>query len=86
VVGGSTGRIIQVLILGPPISMIGRKKLGLMWWWEPFNKEDLAFLTQLIGAGKVTPVIDRRYPLSEVPDALRYLEAGHAQGQLVITM
>ena len=50
------------------------------------NKEDLLVLKELIEAGKVTPVIDRRYPLSEVPDALRYLETGHARGKIVITV
>jgi NADPH:quinone reductase-like Zn-dependent oxidoreductase len=44
------------------------------------------FLKELFEAGKVVPVIDRRYPLSEVPEALRYLEEGHAQGKVVITM
>lgn len=85
-VGGPTGRILQVLIVGALISMTGKKKLGLMWWWKPFHRTDLAFLVELIGAGKLAPVIDRRYPLSEVPDALRYMEAGHAKGKLVITM
>jgi NADPH:quinone reductase-like Zn-dependent oxidoreductase len=84
-VGGSTGRIFQVLILGPLISMNERKTMGLMWW-RGFRKEDVEFLTELIGGGKVSPVIDRRFHLSEVPDALRYLEAGHAQGKLVITV
>jgi NADPH:quinone reductase-like Zn-dependent oxidoreductase len=46
----------------------------------------LVFLKELFEAGKVVPVIDRRYPLSEVPEALRYLEEGHVQGKVVITM
>jgi NADPH:quinone reductase-like Zn-dependent oxidoreductase len=50
------------------------------------NKEDLVFLQGLLEAGKVTPVIDRTYPLSETPDAMRYLEAGHARGKVVITV
>jgi NADPH:quinone reductase-like Zn-dependent oxidoreductase len=50
------------------------------------NKEDLVFLGDLLEAGKVTPVIDRRYELSEVPDALRYLGEGHARGKIVITV
>ena len=50
------------------------------------NKEDLVVLKDLIEAGKVTPVIDRIYPLSEVPDAIRYLEEGHARGKVVITV
>ena len=49
------------------------------------NKEDLTILGDLMQAGKVTPVIDRRYRLSEVPEAIRYLEEGHARGKVVIT-
>ncbi len=50
------------------------------------NKEDLITLQGLLEAGKVTPVIDRTYPLNEVPEAIRYLEAGHARGKVVITL
>jgi NADPH:quinone reductase-like Zn-dependent oxidoreductase len=50
------------------------------------NQEDLTILGQLIQTGKVTPVIDRRYPLSEVPEAIRYLEEKHARGKVVITL
>ena len=50
------------------------------------NKEDLLVLKDLIEAGKVTPVIDRHYKLSEAPEAIRYLEEGHAQGKIVITV
>ena len=50
------------------------------------TQTDLQFLKELIEAGKVTPVIDRTYPLSEVPDAIRYLHAGRARGKLVITV
>ncbi len=49
------------------------------------SQSDLEFLKELLEAGKVVPVIDRRYPLNEVPDAIRYLEDGHAQGKVVIT-
>jgi NADPH:quinone reductase-like Zn-dependent oxidoreductase len=49
------------------------------------TQEDLVLLTELIEAGKVSPVIDRRYPLSGVPDAIRYLETVHARGEVVIT-
>ncbi len=84
-VGGSTAAIFQALLLGPLISKIGSKKVGV-GMWKPNNKEDLDFLTELFEAGKVVPVIDRRYPLSEVPEALRYLEEGHALGKVVITV
>ncbi|HXL20408.1 MAG TPA: zinc-binding dehydrogenase, partial [Streptosporangiaceae bacterium] len=50
------------------------------------NHEDLIVLTELIESGKITPVIDRTYPPSEVPKAIRYLEEGHARGKVVITL
>ena len=50
------------------------------------SKEDLTIMRELMKAGKVTPVIDKRYMLSEVPDAIRYLEEGHARGKVVITL
>ena len=50
------------------------------------NKKDLVFLKELLEAGKIKPVMDRRYPLSEVADAIRYLEEGHALGKVVIIM
>jgi len=84
-VGGSTAAIFQALLLGPLISRTGTKKMGIVMW-KPNKKEDLVFLKELFEAGKVVPVIDRRYPLSEVPEALRYLEEGHALGKVVITM
>jgi len=83
-VGGSTTRFLQVMFLGPWISMIGSKKFGSLMA-KPNNK-DLVFMKELLEAGKVVPVIDRRYPLSEVAEALRYLEEGHAQGKVVITV
>jgi NADPH:quinone reductase-like Zn-dependent oxidoreductase len=84
-VGGSTAAIFQALLLGPLISRAGTKKLGIVMG-KPNKKEDLAYLVELFETGKVVPVIDRRYPLSEVPEALRYLEEGHALGKIVITM
>jgi NADPH:quinone reductase-like Zn-dependent oxidoreductase len=46
------------------------------------NKEDLTYLRDLIAAGKVTPLLDKRYGLSEAPEAIRYLEEGHARGKV----
>ena len=74
----------QHMFKGPWISMTGSKKIGLMGEAKP-NKKDLVFLKELLEAGKVVPVIDRRYPLTEVAEALRYLEEGHARGKVVIT-
>jgi len=77
--------VFLYMLLGPLISMTGSKKMGLVMW-KPNKKEDLAFLKELFEAGKVVPVIDRRYTLSEVAEAFRYLEEGHAKGKLVITV
>jgi len=84
VVGGSTGRIFQVMSLGPLISRNSGKKLGLLLH-KP-NRQDLEFLNEMFVAGNVAPVIDRQYPLREVPDALRYFGEGHVQGEIVITV
>ncbi len=77
-------RIFQVLFLGPWISMTGSKKMGILAHKQ--NKKDLNFMIELREAGKVVPVIDRRYALSEVPEALRYVGEGLAQGKIIITM
>ena len=53
---------------------------------KPPNKRDQVFVKELLEGGRVAPVIDRRYSLSEIPDALRYIGKGHAQGKVVITM
>ena len=84
-VGGPTARLLQALVLGPLISLVGNRKMGMLPW-KPFPKADVALLTKLVVAGAVRPVIDRRYPLAEVPNALRYLEAGQALGRIVITI
>src|SRR2546426_1648605 len=77
--------VFQVLVLGAWVSRTGRKKIGQMETAKP-NKKDLLFIKELLEADKVVPVIDRTYPLSEVPEAIRYLEAGHAKGKVVITL
>jgi NADPH:quinone reductase-like Zn-dependent oxidoreductase len=84
-VGGSVATLIQVISLGALISMTGSKRIGLNAW-KPNKREDLAFLAELFEAGKVVPVIDRRYPLREVPEALRYLEEEPHLGKIVITV
>jgi NADPH:quinone reductase-like Zn-dependent oxidoreductase len=84
-VGGSTAAIFQAVFLGPLISRIGSKRISI-GMWKPNNSEDLALLTELFEAGKVMPVIDRCYRLSEVPEALRYLEVGHVKGKVVVTV
>ncbi|HYL08049.1 MAG TPA: NAD(P)-dependent alcohol dehydrogenase [Candidatus Udaeobacter sp.] len=84
--GASTSRLLQGAVVGPLISMTGRKKMGVMWWWKPFKQDDIVLLKELISAGHVVPMIDRTYPLSELPAALTYLETGQARGKVVIAI
>lgn len=82
--GGGWVQILQAVLLGPLLSLIGSKKMCN--FVAKLNKKDLVLLKELLEAGKVTPVIDRSYPLRDVPEAIRYLEEGHARGKVVITM
>lgn len=82
-VGGSMGRILQVASLGPIMSRIGKKKLGILVH-KP-NK-GLASLIELFETGKIVPVIDRCYPLDEIAEAFRYFGEGHVKGKIVITI
>lgn len=83
-VGGSVATIFQILLLGPWIRRTTGKKIRILAV-QP-NPKDMVYITELYEAGKVVPVIDRRYPLSEVPEALRYLGEGRAKGKVVITV
>ena len=74
------GRSLQALVVSPFVSQELRPLSA-----KP-NQPDLQFLKELIEAGKLTPVIDRTYPLSEVPDAIRSLHEGRARGKLVISV
>jgi NADPH:quinone reductase-like Zn-dependent oxidoreductase len=85
--GGSSGRwkmgltrAVRALLWS---QFSSRKLAGLLA--KP-NEKDLDTLRDLMAAGKVTPVIDRHYKLNEVPEAIRYLEEGHARGKVVITL
>jgi len=84
VVGGSVAQLAQALLLGPLISRTGSRKMGAMV--AKINQRDLVFLKELLEAGKIRPVMDRRYPFSEVREAFRYFGEGHARGKVVITM
>ena len=77
---GPFGRVINTMVLSPFVS----QKMGMMM--ADANQKDLTILADMMQSGKVKPVIDRTYKLSEVPEAIRYLEQGHARGKVVITV
>ncbi len=82
--GGSVATIFQILLLRPWISMIESKKVRILAV-RP-NIEDVDFMKELIEAGKVTPAIDKTYPLSEVPKAIGFVGEGHARGKVVVSV
>lgn len=83
-VGGSMATLLQILILGPWFRKISHKNLRVLVVRR--NRKDLLYVTELCQSGKLHPVIERSYSLSEVPEALSHLGAGHAKGKLVITV
>ena len=83
-VGGSMATMFQVLLLGSRIGKAKGKNISLLVV-RP-NTKDLLFMAELFETGKVVPMIDRLYPLSETAEALRYLVEGHAKGKLVVTV
>ncbi|MBC7813482.1 MAG: NAD(P)-dependent alcohol dehydrogenase [Burkholderiales bacterium] len=87
VVAGFTtlAHLFQIMLMGAWASRSGNKKIGQMGTAKP-NQKDLVFISELLESGKVTPVIDRCYPLSETAEAIWYLEKGHARGKVVITI
>lgn len=86
-VGGKNGAwmfgLMARIIASPVISRIGGKRMGFLFA-KPSTPEDMKYMSELMASGKVTPVIDRRYKLDEIAEALRYVETGHARGKVVI--
>lgn len=83
-VGGSGEQLFQTMLQAPWTSIIGKKKIGNML--QRANRNDLIYVKELLEAGSVKPVIDRKYKLSEIADAFNYFSEGHAQGKVVITI
>jgi len=83
-VGGSVAALFQILLLGPLMRRTSGRSIRLLV--VPQNRRDLLSITELCESGKVVPVIDRRYSLSEVPEALRYVAEGRAKGKVVISL
>jgi len=82
--GGTSIPILAATVLGPLVSLAGDAWSGLLLWWKPFNPPDVATLKELIAAGTVKPIIDRRYPLAQVVDALRWVDEGRAAGKVLV--
>jgi NADPH:quinone reductase-like Zn-dependent oxidoreductase len=80
-IGGALSQIIKAMILGPILS-VGGKKIKVLSA-KP-SAEDLSFIVRLVEEGRIKPVIDRRYPLRDAAEAMRYLGAGHGQGKVVL--
>ncbi len=83
-IGGKARQLFQALLLGPWLSMAGERKMVVVT--SKPNQKDLLFLKELLESGKIKAVIDRRYALGDVPEAIRYVELGHTSGKVVITM
>ena len=83
-IGGGWSEMLQAMGLSPLLSRIGSKRMR--WFVARLKHTDLVFLGNLLETGKVASLIDRRYPLGDVAEALRYLAAGHAQGKVVINV
>jgi NADPH:quinone reductase-like Zn-dependent oxidoreductase len=81
--GGDMKQIFQPMLMGSWISNESRKMTNLAM--KP-DKDDLTYLKELIEAGKVLPVIDRSYPLGELPEALEYYAEGHSRGKVIVTI
>ncbi len=82
--GGGLFQIFEAFVLGPVLSRVGRKKMG--FFLTKVTRKDLDFMKDLLESGRVVPVIDRSYRLSEAAEALGYLAEGHAQGKIVLTV
>jgi NADPH:quinone reductase-like Zn-dependent oxidoreductase len=84
-VGGSRYAIFQAMLLGPLVSITSKKKMGINPW-KVNGEEDLRFLLELVENGELTPVMDRRCSLSEVPEALGDLSKGLVKGKVVVVV
>ena len=84
--GGSGSGVLKAMVVGPAASLASNRSMGLMLWWKPFESADVATLLDSRRPAGQIPAIDRRYPLAEVVEALRRVDAGQALGKVIITV
>lgn len=84
--GGTARSLVDALAVGPVVTAATSRRMGMAFWWRPFDRDAVAAILALVRSGAVKPAIDRRYPLSEVADALRYVDKGQAAGKVLITV
>ena len=82
--GGTSWPILASILAAPFVSKAVGRRMGLLLWWKPFNPPDIERVTQLMAAGEVRPMIDRRFPLDQVVDALRWVDEGRARGKVLV--
>jgi NADPH:quinone reductase-like Zn-dependent oxidoreductase len=82
--GGSSRWLLGLLVLAPALRLATSKRMGLMLGWKPFHRPDIEELLRLVAAGRLKPSIDRRFPLDQIVDALRWIEDGKARGKVLI--
>jgi NADPH:quinone reductase-like Zn-dependent oxidoreductase len=80
--GGAPAQMYEALLFGPLLSLAGTRKMGALL--AKANQKDLVYLAGMLEAGRLKPVIDKKYTLAEVPEAIRYVDDGHAFGKVVI--
>jgi NADPH:quinone reductase-like Zn-dependent oxidoreductase len=84
--GGTARSLVDALAVGPVVSAATSRTMGMALWWRPFSPDAVAAILALVASGAVKPVIDRRYPLTEVADALRYVDERRATGKVIVTI
>jgi NADPH:quinone reductase-like Zn-dependent oxidoreductase len=84
--GGTSFPIFAGMLLAPLLGRMGGHAMGLLLWWKPFNVDDVETIVGLIASGKVKPFIDRRFPLDQIVDALRYVDDGRAKGKVIVNV
>jgi NADPH:quinone reductase-like Zn-dependent oxidoreductase len=82
--GGATAKLLASIAVGPLVSLFSDRWSGLMLWWKPFNPPDVERVLSFVADGKVRPVIDRTYPLSQAREALQLVHEGKSRGKVVI--